>query len=87
MPLIKSSIKDVRRIKRRRARNLEVYSSLKTALVKFNKATAKDEAQKALAQAVKKLDKAAVKGYIHPNKASRLKSRLSLRVNKMAKAA
>ncbi len=73
MPIIKSAIKKVRKDKIRTARNKKRENTLK-ALVKKAKIskTAKD-----LQAAFSALDKAAKVHLIHPNKAARLKSRLS----------
>jgi small subunit ribosomal protein S20 len=83
VPLIKSSIKDVRRNKTRRARNRLVISRLRTAITKVRKAAKLAEAKAAYATAQKLLDKAAVKGYIHKNNAARTKARLSLAIAKI----
>lgn len=72
MPLIKSAIKKMRVDKRRQAHNQAILSKLKTLLAK---AQANREGR-LIKQAVSSLDKAAQKGLIHKNKASRKKSRL-----------
>lgn len=73
MPIIKSAIKKVRKDKVRAARNKKREISLKSAVKKARVSkTAKD-----LQAAFSLLDKAAKVKLIHPNKASRLKSRLS----------
>jgi small subunit ribosomal protein S20 len=46
-----------------------------------------EEAQTAVREAVSALDKAAVKGVIHPNNAARRKSRLMLKLNSATAAA
>ncbi len=77
-----STIKRERQTKTRRTRNQAVLSSLKTLLKKARKALEMkdpDKAQQALSLAVSALDKAASKGVIHKNKASRTISRLSRR--------
>ena len=73
MPIIKSAIKKVRKDKVRTARNKKRESALK-ALVK--KAHSSKKA-KDLQAAFSALDKAVKVKLIHPNKAARLKSRLS----------
>ena len=80
----RASIKKIRIDKRRHARNLSVISELKTAARKVHTFLA----DKKLSEAVKesqtlfsKLDKAVKKGIIHKNRASRGKSRVSLRLN------
>lgn len=85
----KSSKKDLRRIVKRRARNLTTKSALKTYVKKVRVASAgTDEkaTQAALVQAVSALDKAAQRGIIHKNQAARRKSRIAKAANK-AKAA
>lgn len=82
MPNTKSAEKRVRTAEKRRARNQAVKSSLRTAVKKVRVAA---EAHSpavvtAFQAATSALDKAAAKGVIHPNKASRLKSRLAKRV-------
>ena len=73
MPLIRSAIKKVRKDKTRTVRNQRRKDALK-ALIKKVRATknAKD-----LQVVFSALDKAAKVKLIHPNKAARLKSRLS----------
>ena len=73
MPIIKSAIKKVRKDKTRTARNKKRESNLKTLIKKARTSkTAKD-----LQNVFSALDKAAKVKLIHPNKAARLKSRLS----------
>lgn len=76
MPIKKSSIKDVRRTKRRRARNVAVMSRLRGAITKVSQAKTPEETKAALIAAESLLDKAASKNYIHRNAAARKKSRL-----------
>lgn len=73
MPIIRSAIKKVRKDKTRTARNKKRGLALKS-LVKIARASKKT---KDLQAAFSALDKAAKVNLIHPNKASRLKSRLS----------
>jgi len=88
MPNTKSAIKAMRQNVKRRAINLEVLSKIKKAekAVRKNVTAGKlDEAKKALQQAYATLDKAAKKNVIHPNNASRNKSRLSKLLSKASK--
>jgi len=82
MANIKSQIKRNRQSERRRLKNKAVRSELKTrtknALVAAE-AGADDSAER-LREAVKRIDKAAAKGVIHANQASRRKSRLVRRI-------
>ena len=73
MPIIKSAIKKVRKDKVRTARNRKRELTLKTLVKKARL----DKTAKSLQAAFSALDKAAKVHLIHPNKASRLKSRLS----------
>jgi len=80
MPRRRTSIKKSRTDKRKHLRNLKVTQRLKKTLKKFrallsakNTAEAKDFLKKVFSE----LDKAAKKKIIHPNTASRKKSRLA----------
>ncbi len=87
MPNIKSVIKDVKKSRERRLRNLATKSRIKT-FVKKSKAAMDSGADNAAAlvnETVSIVDKAAKRGIIHPNAAARRKSRLMKRMN--AKAA
>ena len=73
MPIIRSAIKKVRKDKVRTARNTKRELNLKSLIKKARAShTAKN-----LQAAFSALDKAAKVKLIHPNKAARLKSRLS----------
>ena len=85
----KSSKKDLRRIVKRRARNLGTRSALKTFVKKVRTAAATGEVaatQTALVSAISALDKAAQRGIIHKNQAARRKSRIAKAANKAAKS-
>lgn len=73
MPIIKSAIKKVRKDKTRTARNTKQKNALKQLIKK----TKKSPSLKSLNTAFSVLDKAAKIKLIHPNKASRLKSKLA----------
>lgn len=79
MPNIKSSEKDVRRIRKRTLRNMGIKSRVRTAVRKFEAALGTDleEASELLRKASSELDKAVSKGVLHKNLASRKKSRLA----------
>lgn len=85
MPNIKSSIKDVKKSRENRLRNLETKSKIKT-FVKKTKSTAeageKEDARKLLQESESVIDKATERGIIHKNAAARRKSRLAKAVNK-----
>lgn len=78
MPIIKSAIKKVRKDKTRTARNKKRELSLKAAVKKARTSKSPKDLQAAFSA----LDKAAKINLIHPNKASRLKSRLAKSVKK-----
>ncbi len=82
----KSAIKRARQSENRRLRNRAAISTLKT-LVKKVVVSAEGKAQdvqESLRLATAYIDKAAGKGLIHKNKASRIVSRLTARVSKSA---
>lgn len=73
MPIIRSAIKKVRKDKKRTGRNLKRKLKLKELIKKARR----EKSAKALTEVFSALDKATKVNLIHPNKASRLKSRLS----------
>ena len=84
MANIKSQIKRIRTNEAARLRNKSVKSSLKTAIRHFREAADsgdRDAALAALANASRRLDKAASKGVIHPNQAANKKSAMAQRAN------
>lgn len=84
MPNIKSAEKRVRIAGHRTLRNVSLKSALRTTIKKFETALAQsdvEQARLALKIATRALDKAATKGIIHRNTASRKKSRLTRRFN------
>lgn len=83
MPIIKSAIKKVRKDKSRTARNKKRGLDLKSLIKKAR--TTKSE--KNLQAVYSALDKAAKVKLIHPNKAARLKSRLSKGISQPLKKA
>jgi small subunit ribosomal protein S20 len=82
MANIRSQIKRNRQNERRRLRNKGVRSEAKTRIKSAVRAaeTGAENQDEALRQAVKRLDKAAAKGIIHPNQAAKRTSRLARRV-------
>jgi small subunit ribosomal protein S20 len=82
MANIKSSKRDIRRIAKNTLRNRQVKSKLKTLAKKVQESLAADEnVRKAAAIAyVSAVDKAAKRGIIHKNKASRCKSNMTAHV-------
>jgi len=84
VPNIKSAEKRVLVTARRSLRNASLKSALRTTVKKFETTIAQndvDQARIALNIATRALDKAATKGIIHRNAASRKKSRLTRRLN------
>ncbi len=86
MANIKSQIKRNRQNEVREAKNKAIRSELKTrtkkALTGAEKGT--EDAAELLKVALKRIDKAASKGIIHPNQAARKKSRLVKRAAGLA---
>ena len=80
----KSAIKSTRQSEERRLRNSHVKSTMKTYIkraVQVIEAKDKERLDELLKRAVSYIDKAASKGVIHPNNASRKVARLSKRAN------
>ena len=87
MPIIKSSIKDLRRTERRTARNRAAQGKLRSTLKRARVAIATGQteaAQKAVAEALPVIDRAPGKGILHKNAAARHKSRLMRRLSKLS---
>jgi small subunit ribosomal protein S20 len=82
MPIIKSSIKDVRRTKRRTARNSAEKNRIRTAIKAVRAAKTAEEANKTLKEAMSVLGKAKSHGILKGNTASRQVARLSTFVHK-----
>ena len=71
--------------KKRNERNQSIISDLKTRIRKFDSLTSKKkpgDLDSVLKGLISKIDKAASKGVIHKNKASRLISRLTKKVKR-----
>ena len=81
MANIKSQKKRILTNAKRAERNKAVKSELKTRVKSALNAAGTDESAEALRLAMKRLDKAAAKGVIHPNQAARRKSRLAKSIN------
>ncbi|MBM4144729.1 MAG: 30S ribosomal protein S20 [Nitrospira sp.] len=82
-------MKRARQAVKRNLRNTSVLSSVKTIIKKVEEAIAsgnREDAGKALLKAVSALNKAASKGVIHDNTASRKISRLTKKVNALPAA-
>ena len=86
MPNIKSAKKSVKVIEAKTLQNKMFKSQLRTIIKKYNAALEsgnKEEAAEAYKLAVKKIDQAAARGIIHPNKAARHNSQFKTRLNNM----
>jgi small subunit ribosomal protein S20 len=81
---IKSQKKRILTNAKRAERNRAVRSEMKTRAKRAVETVGTDENDEAVRLAVKRIDKAAAKGVIHPNAAARKKSRLMKRVNASA---
>jgi small subunit ribosomal protein S20 len=89
MPHPPSAKKRHRQSLRRGARNQPVRTAARSAVRRAREliAAGSDEAQEAVRQATSVLDRAARKGILHPNNASRRKSRLMRRLGSGAPVA
>lgn len=89
MPIKKAAYKAIKKSRVKHLRNVTIKSELRTLTKKFDRlVTAKkiDEAKKAVDTMISKLSRAASKGVIHKNTASRKISRLRKRLAASAKA-
>jgi len=87
MPITSSAKKALRSSKRKRVVNLankEKMNKVVKTVKKLVIAKSKDEAKKELSLAYKAIDKAAKKGVIKKNTASRKKSRLAKAIKKLS---
>ncbi len=87
MPITKSAIKAMRVSARKNEKNRAIRSAMKTKVTKAESAVAAgktEPAVEAVKGAASALDKAVIKGIIHPNNAARRKSRLAKKLNQAA---
>lgn len=87
MPNSRSAEKRMRADAKRRLRNLEAKSKLKTLVRQFNQSIEEkkaDQAKKIYPQLTRLLDQSAKINILHRNTASRKKSRLAQRLAKLA---
>ena len=90
MAKTKSAEKRIRQSEKRRERNIRVKSRVKTAVKKLLLAVESRNLEKSkvsLGKAISVIDKAAAKGVIHKNTASRKISRLTKKVNTLSEEA
>ena len=86
MPNIKSAIKRVDVIEKKTLKNNMIKSEYKTAVRKFEAAVTegnKEKAEELLKEATKKIDTACSKGVLKANTASRKKSNIAKKLNKI----
>lgn len=83
MPQHQSAAKRVRQSAKRRERNRQQRSRMRTLLKKVRAATTKEEALPLLNKTKAYLDRLATKGLIHKNKAANYKSALEKQVNSL----
>jgi len=76
MANLKSSIKDIRRTKRRTDRNQDRMTRIETAIRSVKNASTAEEARKAIRECSMLLDRAAKSDLLHWRTVSRKKSRL-----------
>jgi len=80
---LRSALRDIKKSRKRAARNQSVRSAIKTWMKKSRTAIAAGEenAMEVLSSTSALVDKAAKRGIIHKNAANRRKSRLAQRLN------
>ena len=89
MPNKHAALKQIRKDRKRHARNQSQLSELKTVtrqladLLRTNK---QEEARLVMRRVASRFDRAAAKGLVHRNTAARYKSRLTRRANQPASA-
>ncbi|MDR1004888.1 MAG: 30S ribosomal protein S20 [Prevotellaceae bacterium] len=79
----KSSLKRIRQEEKRRLHNRYYSKTMRNAVRKLRATTQKEEAVTLYPKVAKMLDKLAKTSIIHKNKASNLKSKLALYINKL----
>jgi len=77
MPSTKQASKRMKQDERRRQANKAARSAMRSAVKKVLQAPSPEEAEKALPEAMRKVDKAAKRHVIHANTAARKKSQLT----------
>jgi len=85
MPIKRAALRQQRKDRKRRIRNLGIHTELKTLRKKFQALLSGqqfDQAAAFLPTLIKKLDQAWVKGILHRNTASRYQSRLTRQLAK-----
>ncbi len=83
MPTIDSAEKRLRQSRKRRQHNQSIKSEIRTLERRLEEAEDVDEAEELLDELYARLDRAAGKDVVHPNKAARKKSQAARRVEEM----
>ena len=86
MANVKNAKKKIKQINKRTEAHVMLKSTVKNSIKNVDKAVLagnKEAAEKYLRLAIKSLDNALVKGFVHQNKVNREKSRLTKKVNQM----
>jgi small subunit ribosomal protein S20 len=79
----KSALKRIRQTEKKRLNNKYYARTTRNAVKKLRLSEDKDEAVKSYPEVVAMIDKLAKRNVIHKNKASNLKSKLALQINRM----
>ena len=79
----KSALKRIKVNETKRLHNRYYARTMRSAVRKFRALTDKKEAEEMLSSVISTIDKNAKKGIIHKKKASNLKSKLTIQMNKM----
>jgi small subunit ribosomal protein S20 len=79
----KSALKRIRQNEKRRLHNKYYAKMTRSAIKKLRNETDKEEATKKLPSVFSLIDRLAKKNVIHKNKASNLKSKLTVKVNSL----
>ena len=79
----KSALKRIRQSEKKRLLNKYYAKTTRNAVKNFRSLTEKTEAEKLFPKVVSMIDKLAKKNIIHKNKASNLKSKLAIQINRM----
>ena len=83
MPITKQAKKRVRQAEQRRKHNRSRRSKMRELIKEVYEISDKEQAEKALKEAVSYLDRMSVKGIIHENNAARKKAQLTKYVNNL----
>ncbi len=80
----KSALKRIRQTETKRLNNRYYARTMRNAVKQFRSLEDKKQADEQLPKVISLIDRLAKKSVIHKNKAANLKSKLMLKVNKMA---